>query len=1136
MSDGMTNFSRVIPDPDQNSSPKYHPYWVTQLLTTNVHRGEQFMKLRQIRPDRDFAFLGILAVALLVISLCLIDLQPVVAAESPRSLAKPTTQQVNRDRCYAVADGTIVSGDGSAMDTLAYLDRGTGQTTILGTGEGNTGVFNIEAIAFQPGGSILYAADAGQLGTLDLNTGLFTPLPNPFGQASGFIGNSLQVITIQDVDGLSWDVTTGIFYGTDRRAAPDLLFQIDPVTGLVVQNAFTVNGTSVDFVEVGVILDPDNGVLDDVDDIAVDPVTGALYASVNRGGSTSNYLAIIDKETGAVLSSNLMTDGVANVQDVEGLAFFNDGSLYGSSGKDAPAETETLYRFDKDTGMATVVGQFSDPLRDIEGLDCLIASAAIVIEKATNGEDADEPTGPIVEVGQPITWTYFVRNTGGLTLENVLLSDDNGTPNELDDFSVICRDGDGNPVTPLTLQPGESNLDLGLTCEATGIAINGQYGNVATVTGIADPSGETVTDSDPSHYLGIGPTIAVLKNNDADGDNQFSDSEEAPSGDATVTFQVVITNTGSLPVTIDSIADDIHGADGALTTASTFTPACADLLGELLAPGASLTCYFDGALDLDDNASEVNTVTVTASTDLNSVSAQDTSTVRTPDVLPTIQVDKTADPVTLPEPGGVVTFTVVVTNTSVETVTLTSLIDDVHGDLDGRGTCAVPQTLPIDGVYTCIFPATVTGVAGYVEIDTVTATAQDDDGNTVTDSDDATVTIIPAPTPLVEVVKTLDLSGDAADGIVTVGQDLTFTIQVRNTGNVTLTVVPLTDTYHTAYLTYLSAAPSPDTETPGALGWDDLTGPGELAPQGTISVTVTFRAVASTNLLPNQQTINIARVEGATDGNTVAPPAEDDAPVRITDPRVAVAKTVTDPADGRVARNGLVTFTISITNTGDTVLDLIPVRDIFDPADFAYIGSSLSAPPQLGSGEVSWTDVTTELGDPAPGETISFQVTFRFINATADSATNVVRLGSVLDEHTDFAGTPQGEASSSTITPTPILLLSFTARAVETGVALEWITGAELDAFGFHLWRSPDPRFEQALRATQNLIAATGAGGAGATYQYLDTGADANVRYYWLQEVASNGETTLYGPISVGSGAGDNPSAGSRIYLPMLNR
>jgi hypothetical protein len=42
------------------------------------------------------------------------------------------------------------------------------------------------------------------------------------------------------------------------------------------------------------------------------------------------------------------------------------------------------------------------------------------------------------------------------------------------------------------------------------------------------------------------------------------------------------------------------------------------------------------------------------------------------DVLPTITVDKAADPTSLPEPGGPVEFTVVVTNNSSESVTLTS--------------------------------------------------------------------------------------------------------------------------------------------------------------------------------------------------------------------------------------------------------------------------------------------------------------------------------------------------------------------------------------------------------------------------------------------------------------------------------
>jgi len=34
----------------------------------------------------------------------------------------------------------------------------------------------------------------------------------------------------------------------------------------------------------------------------------------------------------------------------------------------------------------------------------------IDIEKHTNGEDADNPTGPYIEVGKSVTWKYIVKN------------------------------------------------------------------------------------------------------------------------------------------------------------------------------------------------------------------------------------------------------------------------------------------------------------------------------------------------------------------------------------------------------------------------------------------------------------------------------------------------------------------------------------------------------------------------------------------------------------------------------------------------------------------------------------------------------------------------------------------------------
>ena len=65
------------------------------------------------------------------------------------------------------------------------------------------------------------------------------------------------------------------------------------------------------------------------------------------------------------------------------------------------------------------------------------------------------------------------------------------------------------------------------------------------------------------------------------------------------------------------------------------------------------------------------------------VSDDDDATVRITDVAPSISVVKTADPVSLPEPGGDVVFTVTVENKSVSSdpVTLTSLVDSLFGDL-----------------------------------------------------------------------------------------------------------------------------------------------------------------------------------------------------------------------------------------------------------------------------------------------------------------------------------------------------------------------------------------------------------------------------------------------------------------------
>jgi uncharacterized repeat protein (TIGR01451 family) len=124
------------------------------------------------------------------------------------------------------------------------------------------------------------------------------------------------------------------------------------------------------------------------------------------------------------------------------------------------------------------------------------ANPDIDIEKATNGADADDPTGPSITVGGPVTWTYVVCNTGNVALTDIEVTDDMG-------------------VTPVYVSGDEGEagvLEVGecWTYTATGTAELGQYENNACVDGtwlgiLPDDAIDDVivSDCDPSHYIGV---------------------------------------------------------------------------------------------------------------------------------------------------------------------------------------------------------------------------------------------------------------------------------------------------------------------------------------------------------------------------------------------------------------------------------------------------------------------------------------------------------------------------------------------------------------------------------------------------------------------------------------------------------
>ena len=158
---------------------------------------------------------------------------------------------------------------------------------------------------------------------------------------------------------------------------------------------------------------------------------------------------------------------------------------------------------------------------------------AIDIEKATNGEDADSPTGPYIAVGGAVTWTYVVKNTGNVELTNVTVTDDQGV-------QVSC---------PKTILPVNDTM----TCTASGTAVAGQYANIGTATG-TPPDGHPVKDSDPSHYFGVGPGINIEKATNGEDADSPTGPNIAVGG--AVNWTYVVKNTGNVELTNVTVTDD----------------------------------------------------------------------------------------------------------------------------------------------------------------------------------------------------------------------------------------------------------------------------------------------------------------------------------------------------------------------------------------------------------------------------------------------------------------------------------------------------------------------------------------------------------------------------------------------------
>lgn len=121
------------------------------------------------------------------------------------------------------------------------------------------------------------------------------------------------------------------------------------------------------------------------------------------------------------------------------------------------------------------------------GFICEDLVAAVDVTQLVNGVDVVEAPGLYLRVGDSVTWTYHITNTGNVALTTVAIAD--------------TREGGIISCTP-TLDDGLASQANSL-CTASGIAQPGQYTNTAMITGttiVGIP--QTIIAMDSSYYFG----------------------------------------------------------------------------------------------------------------------------------------------------------------------------------------------------------------------------------------------------------------------------------------------------------------------------------------------------------------------------------------------------------------------------------------------------------------------------------------------------------------------------------------------------------------------------------------------------------------------------------------------------------
>ncbi|MFL5760889.1 MAG: thrombospondin type 3 repeat-containing protein [Thermomicrobiales bacterium] len=600
-----------------------------------------------------------------------------------------------------------------------------------------------------------------------------------------------------------------------------------------------------------------------------------------------------------------------------------------------------------------------------------------IVKTATDGT-AEITTA---NVGDTITYTYTVTNTGDVDLTNVKVVDDNGTPGDTSD-DVTCTIGNlaaGATDTSCTLAHLVGAQD----------ASAGTIHNIAVVTGSAGAT--TVTDNDDATVAITAPDAAVTKTADAD---------EVTVGD-TLGFTIAVSNSGD-GVAHDVVLDDALA--GGLTWIEDPDNAACEIAANLLhcaigdlAPGDPPFAVHVSATSTDEFCKGIeNTATVTAGNEPEALVDNNEGTAFVEIDCPAIKIVKTAtdgtNEITTVNMGATITYTYAVSNTGDVDLHNVSVADDngTPGNTSDDVTCTIGAlAVGATDSATCTLAHVVTladVVAGSItNIAVATGTAPL--GTTVRADDDATVTINAHPH------LTITVDCPVIDGVGHIGDEVIFTIHILDDG---------------------------DTPVGGLAPTSGLTGafstPLDLDPGESEDITFTTHITAA-QALAGLFTFDV-HLSGLFKAITVS--ADGGQECAFT-PLVTVKVTKTAD-DAAVTAPEPIGFTIEVTNDGESTATDVTLNDPLPQGDILTWTEDLDNPDcAVVSGLL-----TCDFGDLAPADVRTVHVTAASDKEHCAELTNVVTIAATNE-------TPGDEADDTASAETEVKCPDMTVNADPDG-------------------------------------------------------------------------------------------------------